>query len=77
MHELNLLFSYKILHPLKFSIEVSHRCTIGLEFTPVNTDGSVLNNLDRDTGLLSKWTRRAVNETLLLVQASLNSVDDY
>jgi len=52
MHELDLLFSYKILHPLKFSIEVSHRCTIGLEYTPVNTDGYVLNNLDRDTGLL-------------------------
>ena len=52
MHELDLLFCYKILHPLKFSIEVSHRCTTGLEFTPVNTDGYVLNNLDKDTGLL-------------------------
>ena len=52
MHELDLLFSYKILHPLKLSILVSHRCTIGLEFTTVNTDGYVLNNLDRDTGLL-------------------------
>jgi hypothetical protein len=52
MHELDLLFSYKILHPLKFSIEVSHPGAIGLKFTPVNTDGSVLNNLERDTGLL-------------------------
>ena len=50
--ELDLLLSYKTLHPLKFSIEVSHPGAIGLEFTPVNTDGSVLNNLDRDTGLL-------------------------
>ena len=50
--ELDLLFSYKTLHPLKFSIEVSHPGAIGLEFTPVITDGSVLNNLDRDTGLL-------------------------
>ena len=76
MHELDLLFSYKILHPLKFSIEVSHPGAIGLEFTPVNTDGYVLNNLNRDW-TPPKWTRRAVYETLLLVQASLNSVGDY
>ena len=52
MHELDLFFSYKILHALKFSIEVSPPGTIGLELTPVITDGTVLNNLDRDTELL-------------------------